>query len=64
MPDFDALAKDVKLLDQLLEDQQPGLLSWCMMVGATWKRIADRWQIPGSAVSAPETPVRRETNET
>lgn len=42
-PPLDALKRDVDRLHALLADPQMGLMTWNMMVGETWKRIAAAW---------------------
>lgn len=37
------LTSAVNRLNALLQDPQPGLSSWCLMVGEAWKEISDLW---------------------
>lgn len=37
------LKVEVDRLHALLADPEPGLITWNMFVGETWKRIAELW---------------------
>jgi hypothetical protein len=49
MPNFEKLSEHARKLHMLLQDQQPGLATWNLFVGETWKVIADMWD-PDSLV--------------
>jgi hypothetical protein len=55
MPDFDRLHQLSRQLAQLTAPgaQEPGLASWCVMVGETWKEIAEMWQSPEPPAATP-----------
>src|SRR5271166_2771279 len=46
MPNFDRLHNLASKLSKLTApgQQEPGLASWCLMTGETWKQIAEIWE--------------------
>jgi len=43
---LDDLRSEVTKLKALLDDPQPGLMSWCMAYNDRMKAIVDFWQTP------------------
>lgn len=63
MPNFEKLSEHVRKLHMLLQDQHPGLATWTMFVGETWKAIADMWD-PDAFVNARWAEIRIANLET
>lgn len=47
-------------LVNLIDDKQPGLLSWCMMYGKTFQELSDLW-VNGASARTLQNPANAKT---